>query len=125
MLDDLLVKLNISTTSEPTVILAITIVPSTELVGLIGTFRPREVGFSLLPKFWGKGYAREACKAFCKRYLEVYPGQHLFAKVNAGNDASKKCLRSCGFTPASEEEINADELLGTDQRRETWLLRRL
>lgn len=125
MLDDLLVLLNTSSSSQPTIILAITILPSPELVGLMGTFRPREIGFSLLPKFWGKGYAQEACREFCRRYLEVYPSQRMFAKVDTRNGASMSCLRRCDFIPASAEEEAKDELLGVDGERETWLLREL
>lgn len=124
-LDDLLVLVNSSSPSQPTLILAITILPFSELIGTIGTFRPREIGFSLLPKYWGKGFASEACKEFCKRYLEIYPGQQLFAKVNRENEGSVRCLRRCGFTPASVEEEGSDALLGVDRGRETWLLRGL
>lgn len=123
MLDDLLVLVNTSSPEQPTLIHAITIRPSSELVGLIGTFRPREIGFSLHPDYWGKGYAQEATKGFCSWYLKRFPGQILFAKVNLENVASIKCLRRCGFSPATETEKSSDEAFGKDKERETWLPR--
>ncbi|CZT21868.1 uncharacterized protein RCC_12137 [Ramularia collo-cygni] len=122
-LDDLLISLNISPPSHPLIVLAITISPSPNLIGLVGTFRPREIGYSLLPEFWGKGYAQEACRGFCKRYLECYPGQQLFAKVDPRNGASVGCLRRCGFTIASVEEGRAEDFVGVLGEMETWLLR--
>lgn len=127
MLDDLLVLVNMMRSYEcrgqPVLIHAITIPPSNELVGLIGTFRPREIGFSLHPSFWRQGYAQEATRAFCAWYFREHPGQPLFAKVNAQNDASMRCLMRCGFTPATEKELKADGAYGKDRERETWLLR--
>ena len=127
MLDDLLVLVNMMRSYEcrgqPVLIHSNTVHPSNELVGLIGTFRPREIGFSLHPGVWGQGYAQEATKAFCAWYLSEHPGQPLFAKVNTENDASVRCLRQCGFTPATEKELKADEAYGKDRERETWLLR--
>ncbi|CAK1366521.1 uncharacterized protein RHO25_011265 [Cercospora beticola] len=125
MLDDLLVLVNASDPQQPTLIHAITAQPSSELVGLIGTFRPREIGFSLRPEYWGKGFAQEATKAFCTWYLERFPNHSLFAKVNTGNEASVKCLRRCGFSPATDWKLAHDEELSKDKERETWLLREL
>lgn len=126
MLDDLMVLVNMmhsyDTRNTPVLILAITVPPSTELIGLIGTFRPREVGFSLHPDCWGRGYATEAVRAFCHWYLQSHPGQQLFAKVNAENEASVRCLGRCGFARASEPERQQAEW-GKEDERETWLLR--
>lgn len=123
MLDDLLVLVNISPPDQPILIHAITILPSSELVGLVGTFRPREIGFSLLPSHWGKGYAQEATRDFCTWYVKAFPAQTLFAKVNADNAASIKCLRRCGFSPATEMELSSDDAFSKDTERVTWLLR--
>lgn len=127
MLDDLLVLVNVmasyNTSGQPVIIHAITIPPSNELAGLIGTFRPREVGFSLHPDYWGQGYATEAAKVFCQWYLETFSGQVLFAKVDRENEASVRCLRRCEFSPASEAEQSADKEYGKDRERETWLLK--
>ncbi|KAI5365249.1 Putative GNAT domain, acyl-CoA N-acyltransferase [Septoria linicola] len=123
MLDDLLVLVNTSNFTEPTMIHAITVLPSSDLIGLVGTFRPREIGFSLHPDYWGKGYAQEATRAFCIWYQEQHPGQALFAKVNTKNDASVTCLTRCGFSPATQQEDTADEAYSNDQERQTWLLR--
>ncbi|EME42805.1 hypothetical protein DOTSEDRAFT_24824 [Dothistroma septosporum NZE10] len=127
MLDDLLVLVNLMETynhhGHPVLIYAITVPPSNDLIGLIGTFRPREIAFSLHPTFWGQGYASEATKAFCSWYMKGHPGQPLFAKVDTHNDASVRCLRRCGFSLATEQELKADEAYGKDRERETWILR--
>ncbi|KAK4501113.1 hypothetical protein PRZ48_006919 [Zasmidium cellare] len=127
MLDDLLVLVNMMAsynhTAQPVIIHAITLPPSKTLIGLIGTFRPREIGFSLHPDFWGKGYATEAVRAFCRWYLGTYRGHVLFAKVDRGNERSVACLRRCGFSPAREVELVGDEAYAKDRERETWLLR--
>lgn len=126
MLDDLLLLVNMmrsyDTRESPIIILAITIPPSTELIGTIGTFRPREVGFALHPDYWGNGYATESVRVFCQRYLRLYPRQQLSGKVYPENEAGIKCLRRCGFTKANAEEAN-DQAYDRDEERETWLLR--
>ncbi|KAF2163453.1 hypothetical protein M409DRAFT_57359 [Zasmidium cellare ATCC 36951] len=127
MLDDLLVLVNMmaewSHSSQPVIIHAITLSPHKTLIGLIGTFRPREIGFSLHPDYWGKGCATEAVKAFCRWYLGTYRGQVLFAKVDRGNERSVRCLTRSGFSPAKEVELAGDEAYAKDRERETWLLR--
>lgn len=127
MLDDLVVLVNMMRSyeirGEPVLILAITLPPSIELIGIIGTFRPREIGFSLHPDYWGKGYASEGTKGFCKWYMEQHPGQQLFAKVNTENKRSVGCLTKCGFTAGSSSEQSADDAYGNDRERETWLYR--
>lgn len=135
MLDDLLVLVNMmrsyDTKNTPVILLAITLPSSPspdELIGLIGTFRPLEVGFSLHEDFWGLGYATEALRGFCDWYRGVFKGQKLFAKVDAANEGSKRCLRKGGFVEASwEEEAEFGGLDGKegerDGGRETWVLR--
>lgn len=127
MLDDLLVLVNVmasySLSDQPVIIHAITIPPSKSLIGLIGTFRPREIGFSLHPDYWGKSYATEAAREFCRWYLGTFRGQMLFAKVDRGNKRSASCLTRCGFSPAKEVELATDEAYAKDRDRETWLLR--
>lgn len=127
MLDDLLVLVNMmasyNTSGQPVIVHAMTIPPSKTLIGLIGTSRPREIGFSLHPDYWGNGYATEAAKAFCRWYLGTYRGQVLFAKVDRGNERSAKCLTRCGFSPAKEAELATDEAYAKDRDQETWLLR--
>lgn len=112
-----------NTSGQPVLVHAITSPPSNELIGLIGTFRPREIGFSLHPDYWGKGIATEAAKVFCQWYLSTYRGQVLFAKVDRENGASLRCLSRCGFSPATEVELSADEMYRKDRERDTWLLR--
>ncbi|KAF2722490.1 acyl-CoA N-acyltransferase [Polychaeton citri CBS 116435] len=126
ILDDCLVEMNASDSAELVLILAIIVKPvvaSSGLVGLVGTFRPREIGFSLHPTSWGRGLAREAVDAFARWFKSSFPDEQLFAKVSAENRASVKVCQGCGFTKATDQEVRSDLRLQVDSIRETWLCR--
>jgi ribosomal-protein-alanine N-acetyltransferase len=56
-----------------------------------------EIGFWLLPEYWGKSYASEALHAAVD-YWKREKGLHrLEAFVEEGNNASSKLLERCGF----------------------------
>ncbi len=74
---------------------------SGELIGCCG-LRPHaehsyEIGFHLLPDYWGKGYAAEAAKAVMDFAFETLHASMLFAGHNPNNIASQKRLLSLGF----------------------------
>lgn len=126
MLDDCLIEMNSSDAAEPVLFLAMFIQPmsiSTGLIGLVGTFRPRELGFSLHPASWGHGFAQEAVIAFCQWFRAHFPHQQLFAKIDIENSASRKVCQRCGFILATDEEIALDSRLQLDHTRQTWLYR--
>ncbi|WP_250008450.1 GNAT family N-acetyltransferase [Actinoplanes sp. M2I2] len=54
----------------------------------------REVGYWLGQDFWGRGVGTGALT----RYLQIEPIRPLRATVDAGNTASLRLLRRCGFT---------------------------
>ena len=109
-------------TKDSTIILAIIKRDSGTLIGTIGTFRPFELGFSLLPDYWGAGYATEAAKGFC-----IWHHQHcgvrtiLTATVDLENGSSKRLLAKCGFAPVRDEfnEGPALDVKGREIWRET------
>lgn len=56
-----------------------------------------EIGYALLPDFWGKGYATEigqALVAFCR---EQFPELQIMAKVHPANLASIRVLEKLGM----------------------------
>lgn len=87
-----------------------------EALGMLGAnadwipWRQVEVGYSLLPQHWGKGYVSEALQLMCQ-FLTVQCEFHkLKASVVEGNWASRRVLEHSGF-----------ELEGT--LRDNYLLR--
>lgn len=78
-----------------------------ELIGCCG-LRPHgdkeyEIGFHLLPKFWGKGYAKEAANAAIDYAFSTLGAEKLFAGHNPKNIASKKLLGKLGFKYIGDE----------------------
>ena len=57
-----------------------------------------EIGYSLLPQFWGKKYASEIAGFFISYAHKISYINELVAVVNPANDASKKLLSNFGFT---------------------------
>lgn len=56
-----------------------------------------ELGFQLLPEFWGNGYAGESA-LHCIRYaLEELHAKNIYAGHNPNNKASQKLLAKLGF----------------------------
>jgi len=59
-----------------------------------------DLGYRMLPRYWGKGYATESAKACLKYGREILKLKPIYAMTNAENGASKKVLIKTGFTPA-------------------------
>lgn len=62
-----------------------------------------EVGFHLLPEFWGQGYASEAAAAVIRYAFAVLGAEKLFAGHNPQNVRSQKLLKELGFTYIGDE----------------------
>lgn len=80
-----------------------------ELVGCCG-LRPYrveeqvyELGFHLLPQYWGHGYAQEAAKAVIDFAFYGLKVRALFAGHNPLNISSKRLLEKLGFQFSHEE----------------------
>jgi [ribosomal protein S5]-alanine N-acetyltransferase len=57
-----------------------------------------EIGFWLLPEYWGKGYIPEAAAAVVKYGFEQLDLNRIEAVVEGGNEQSGKVLQKLGFT---------------------------
>ena len=85
-----------------------------EFVGVCGLrpYRPAEdnieLGFHLLPKFWGQGLATEAARAVITFAFEKYAAKKLSAGHHPDNLSSKKVLDKLGFGYTHHE--NSPEL---------------
>ncbi|MBN8571514.1 MAG: GNAT family N-acetyltransferase [Ignavibacteria bacterium] len=65
-----------------------------------------EVGYSLMPEFWGKGYATEITEFFTE-FAKSYDGiKEVIAIINPDNGASRRVLEKCGYTLYSTELFN-------------------
>lgn len=56
-----------------------------------------DVGYRLIPRYWGKGYATESAKAAICYGFEKLGATEIFGSVNVGNKQSRKVLEKCGL----------------------------
>ncbi len=57
-----------------------------------------ELGYWLLPEYWGMGYALEACKVTLAAARQQWPELHrVEAIIESEHGASRKVLEKCGF----------------------------
>jgi len=56
-----------------------------------------EIGYWLLPKYWGKGYAQEALKEVIRYAFDELQVERIEAYVETGNSPSDKALLKQGF----------------------------
>jgi len=61
-----------------------------------------DLGYRLMPRYWGKGYATEAGKALVTYAFETLQAKNVFAFVDAENAASIKVLQKAGLQYASQ-----------------------
>jgi [ribosomal protein S5]-alanine N-acetyltransferase len=83
-----------------------------EFVGVCGLrpYRPAEdvieLGFHLLPKFWGQGLATEAARVVIPYAFEKYAPKKLIAGHHPENVNSKKVLGKLGFKYSHDEDLD-------------------
>ncbi len=56
-----------------------------------------EIGYAILPSFWGKGYGSEISRALVDFGKSIEELQTLEATVDPQNEVSKRILEKCGF----------------------------
>lgn len=84
-----------------------------EVVGMCGLVRrdtlpSPDIGYALLPRFRGRGYALEACAAVRDHALGALALPRLLAIVAPGNTASTKVLERIGLTFERALRMNDD-----------------
>ena len=88
-------------TSDPSALCAIR--AEEEIVGWAGAWlrdsraRVAEVGYYVLPEFWGNGYATEAARLLVIYSLDELNARRVEAMVQADNPASERILAKLGF----------------------------
>ena len=56
-----------------------------------------DIGYRLLPQFWGKGYATESAIAFVDYGFNVLKAEKICAYADADNKASRRALEKAGL----------------------------
>lgn len=72
-----------------------------------------EIGYGLLPEYWGNGYATEAVKAMVDWALRQPGVQRIEAETEREKRASRRVLEKSGFFPTGEK--------GEEGPRFVWL----
>ena len=57
-----------------------------------------ELGYRLMPQFWGKGYATETAKAWLNYGFENFETDMIYGMTDINNHNSKNVLKKVGFT---------------------------
>ena len=60
--------------------------------------RFHDVGYRLIPRYWGKGYATEAAKAALEYGFNTMQLHEIIGMCNEENLASRRALEKCGLT---------------------------
>ena len=80
-----------------------------ERIGMIDLFKRSEdsaleIGYSMMPDYWGHGYMYEACDAIIEEARKTLGATRIVAGVFIDNPASLRLLRKLGFTAARTHE---------------------
>jgi len=85
-----------------------------------------EIGYHILPDYWGKGFATEAAIAFRKYAFENAVSSSLVSVIDIRNKASQNVAQKIGMRPSENREmftlnvciyrINTDDLLRLRRR---------
>ena len=70
-----------------------------------------QLGFSLLPEYWGKGCASELTRSGLDYYFSTTNASHIYAIVEDPNIASQKVLLKNGFVPDGTKQEGEKQLL--------------
>ena len=78
-------------------------------IGMIDLFKRSEdsaleIGYSMMPEYWGHGYMYEACEAVIEEGKRALGAKRIIAGVFIDNPASLRLLHKLGFTAARTHE---------------------
>ncbi len=81
-----------------------------------------DVGYRLIPKYWGKGYATESARAAIKYGFEEMQLSEIIGTVNIENNASQKALEKCGLQYVESFQWHDIPCHWLKITREEWLV---
>lgn len=70
-----------------------------------------QLGYSLLPPFWGRGYATELTKGGIEYLFTETDLQNIYAYTEMPNTASQKVLLKCGFEQVEVKKVGEKDLV--------------
>lgn len=70
-----------------------------------------DVGYQLMPKFWGKGYATEATMFFLDYAFNILNAHEVNAYAHTTNGASMRVLEKCGLHPVQHFTSDGHEMV--------------
>ncbi len=68
------------------------------------------IAYVLNPKFWGHGYATEACTALVSHLFERFEGEVVRAEVHVDNQPSLTLVKSLGFSFVEHDSEENDDV---------------
>ena len=68
-----------------------------------------DLGYRLIPKYWGKGYATEAAKAWLTHGFEAMNLKEIYAMTDSRNINSNNVLKKLGFNFIEKFDFMGDE----------------
>lgn len=83
-----------------------------------------EVGYRLLRRFWGKGYATESARAAVDYGFEILRLESVFAMTNRENIASRNALLKTGLKITAEINFLGTPSYWFEITKEDWLSNR-
>lgn len=79
-----------------------------------------EVGYMLLPAYWGQGFASEICTRLLQFAFEYTALDEIKAVTDLGNLASQRVLQKCGLSAEGARRAYAEECAGFGITRQAW-----
>jgi ribosomal-protein-alanine N-acetyltransferase len=90
------------------------------LVQVVDGIQELEIGYSLLPKFWGKGYASEAAKLCRDAAFQRQFSESLISIIGVTNLPSENVARKNGMTIAKATVNNGNQVNIFRVTRSKW-----
>lgn len=96
--------LNSTFTNQTGLQWAIALRDTRQVIGHCGSYnwernsRHIDIGYHIMPDYWGQGYATETCDAMLRWHFEYLNLHRIQADCTEGNVASEQVLHKCGFT---------------------------
>lgn len=79
-----------------------------------------QVGYALMPEYWGKGYATELTFAGLRYFFTYTTVELIYAETEQPNFASQNVLLKAGFKPSGSRMEEGKQLLEFVVRREEF-----
>jgi RimJ/RimL family protein N-acetyltransferase len=99
---------------------------SDALIGRVGYYNPPyewpglELGWTISPAIWGKGYATKSAKLALDWGFETIASDEIISAINPANAASIKVAERLGMRHVREDELHGTRALIFAMTRDQW-----